>query len=156
MAFFVGPEVVVGAPGDIHTSALNSVGTTARGSDRNVYIYLKGVASTVAGSWVTYDEAGVTALLAANAKGPVAVASAATVANTYGWYCIFGTPNALIAANCADNVCIGRETSDGTAGDGRAAGDEIIGAITRGSTSGSPALTPVQISSPLVNDITGS
>jgi site-specific DNA-methyltransferase (adenine-specific) len=41
-------------------------------------------------------------------------------------------------------------------GDGRAAGDEIIGAITRGSTSGSPALTPVQISYPLVNDITGS
>jgi hypothetical protein len=118
---------------------------------------MKGVASTVAGSWVTYDEAGVTALLAANAKGPVAVSGGATVANKFGWYCVFAPVgvSAQLAANCADNALIGREGADGVAGDGRTAGDEIYNAITRGSTSSAAAAT-VQIMFPHVDDANGS
>ena len=140
----------------IDTSALYTVGSRVMDKSGNEYIYLKGVASTLAGSWVTYDEAGITALLAADAKGPVAVAMAAIVANDYGWYQVFGKCSALLAANCADNALIGRETADGYAGDGRAAGDEIYGAISRGSTSGSAALTTCEIWYPFVTDNNGS
>src|SRR6478752_3435722 len=55
------------------------------------FIYLKGAASTVLGSWVTYNADDYsTTLLAANAIGPVAVAMGATVASTSGWYQIQG------------------------------------------------------------------
>jgi hypothetical protein len=156
MAYLVGPRVTAGAPGQVDSTALNPVMTRAFDEDGNEYIYLQGVASTAIGSWVTFDEAGVTALLAANAKGFVAVATAATVASTYGWYLIYGTGQALLAANCADNATIGREGADGVAGDGRAAGDEIVGAMSRGATAGAQALAAVQLSYPIVNDFTGA
>jgi len=140
----------------VDTTQQVPIGTRQRDASGNEYVYLKGVASTLAGSWVTYDEAGTTALLAANAIGPVAVAGAATVANTWGWYCVYGSCSALLAANCADNARLGRETADGYAGDGRAAGDEIYGAISRGSTAGSAALTSVQIYYPFVDDANGA
>ena len=54
------------------------------------FIYLKGVALTVAGNAVVYDEAYATTRTVAASRGPVAVAMAATVANTYGWFQIFG------------------------------------------------------------------
>lgn len=158
MAQFIGHQLaVVGATDAVHDSALNPVGTVAWDTAGNKWRYMKGIGSTVQGSWVTYDEAGVTALLAANAKGPVAVAGAAIVANKYGWYCVEAfSVQAMLAANCADNALIGREGADGVAGDGRAAGDEIYGAITRGSTSGSAALTAVQIFNPFVDDAKGA
>lgn len=151
-------NAAVGAVTDIHTEAKVAVGTRMRGDDGNEYIYLKGVASTVAGFWVTYDEAGVTTALVINAIGPVAVAMAATVAATWGWYCVDAPVGvlALVAANSADNTTIGRETTDGYAGDGRAAGDEILNCIARGATAGAAALTTVQFSYPFVNDKTGS
>lgn len=156
MAALTGPNsVFVGDTTNVDSSALNTVGSKAFDLSGNEYLYLKGIGSTIAGSWVTYDEAGVTALLAANALGPVAIAAAAIVANKYGWYGIRGNFTADIAANCADNARLGREGADGVAGDGRAAGDEIIGAISRGATSGA-ALASVQIWYPTVNDITGA
>jgi hypothetical protein len=98
------------------------------------FIYLKGVASTAEGSAVTYDELGVTALLAANAKGPVAFALAACVANTFGWYQILGKAAVKVAASSADEAFLGRESADGTVGDGRAAGDQIYNLIARSAT----------------------
>lgn len=97
-------------------------------------IYLKGATSTAEGGAVTYDEAGVTTALAANAIGPVAWALAATIANTYGWYMIGGKIAALCAASSADNAKVGYEGAAFTIGDGRAAGDEIYGVISRSAT----------------------
>ena len=58
------------------------------------FIYLKGVASTVVGSLVTYDPyVGTTTLSPAtgyNLSDPVAVAMSANVASQYGWYQIAG------------------------------------------------------------------
>lgn len=158
MALFSGvPVGAHAATGVVDTTAKVPLGTRMRGADGfSEFIYLKGIGSTAIGSWVTFDENGVTALLAANGKGFVAVATAATIANTYGWYCIYGVTSALLAANCADNASLGRETTDGYAGDGRATGDEIIGAMSRGATSGSAALATVQLSYPFVNDATGA
>ena len=140
----------------VDTTAQVPLGTRQRDKAGNEYVYMLGVASTAAGDWVTFDEAFTTTRLVANAIGPVAVAMAATVASTYGWYCVYGTCSALLAANCADNAKIGRETADGTAGDGRAAGDEIYGAISRGATAGAAALTAVHIYYPFVDDANGA
>lgn len=153
-----GPVGAHAATGTVDTTQKVPLCTRMRGADGfSEFIYLKGVASTLAGSWVTYDETGTTALLAANAKGPVAVATAAIDSTSeYGWYCIFGTCSALLAANCADNAALGRETTDGYAGDGKATGDEIVGAISRGSTSGSAALATVQLNYPYATDAVGA
>ena len=120
------------------------------------FIYLKGVASTAEGTAVTYDEEGVTTLLAANAIGPVAFALGATVASTYGWYQILGKCAAVTVANSAADALIGRETSDGSIGDGEAVGDQINGCISRSATD-TPAtgFSWVQIFAyPYVNDYT--
>lgn len=151
------PQIFSGDTSVVDTTQQFPLGTKGVDVNGNEYIYMQGVASCLAGSWVTYDEDYVTTLLAANAKGPVAVAMAAINATTsYGWFCIRGTVSALLAANCADNALIGRETADGYAGDGRAAGDEIYNAISRGSTSGSAAATDCQIVYPFVDDSKGS
>lgn len=151
-------SVTAGTTATIDTAAKHSVGQIAVDQAGRLWVYMQGVASCLEGSFVTYDEAGVTTLLAANAKGPVAVAGAALVAATYGWFCVFATAGvqARLAANCADNALIGRETTDGLAGDGRAAGDEIYNAITRGSTAGAAALAAVQIMFPHVDDANGA
>lgn len=60
----------------VDTSAKTTILTRAFDSAGNEYIYLKGVASTIVGSVVTYDETATTALIVADAIGPVAVAMA--------------------------------------------------------------------------------
>lgn len=75
------------------------------------FIYLKGVASTVAGSLVTYDGDFQTSLVVANATSDtypgvdVAVAMTACVAADYGWYMIAGNhPNVPKGATVAGSV----------------------------------------------------
>lgn len=88
----VGPMPAVGAPGEVHDEQLNPLGMEVWFYDTvnnllKKYVYLSGVVSTILGSWVTFDEAGVTANLATDSlPRPVAIASAAIVANKYGWY----------------------------------------------------------------------
>lgn len=156
MASFVSTPPVVGASDDVHTSQQNALLAQAKDAAGNEYVYLKGVSSLVAYDAVTYDENGVTALLAANAKGPVAIAQATVDANTkFGWFMVRGTTTANLVANSADNATLGRETTDGKLGDGRAAGDQIIGVIARGATSGAGTAT-IQIQYPFVDDFQGA
>jgi hypothetical protein len=55
------------------------------------FIYLKGAASTEAGSWVTFNQDDhSTVLLTDSSAGPVAVAMAPAVAGEFGWYQIYG------------------------------------------------------------------
>jgi len=145
----------VGKPGDVDTVARNPLGMRVQGFDAlgnsGEYIYLAGVASTIIGSVVTYDEAGATLLLAANAVGPIAVALGLTVASTFGWYAIAGTFPTDVVANCADNAKLGRETTDGKVGDGFASGDAITGAVSRAATTAA-AVVNCQFLYPSVND----
>lgn len=157
-AKLVGPFAVAGNPNEVHDSALNSVGAVAFDQFGNEYVYLKGVASTVEGDAVTFDEEGVTTLLAANAVGPVAWATAAIVANKYGWYARRGNLlGNVVTATSADST-VGRETTDGKVGDGRAAGDQIYGVVCReANASGSTALKKLQVYAyPHVDNIYGS
>lgn len=116
----------------IDTTQQVPIGTRAHDVYGNEYIYLKGIGSTAAGSVVTFDEAGVTTLIAANAIGPVAVAMAATVANTWGWYAV-----RHLGLSCACDASITDNAKvyiDGTAGrvdDTVVTGDQITGMVFR-------------------------
>lgn len=90
------------------------------------FIYLKGVASTVVGSVVTYDAGGfTTALASANAVGPIAVAMSANVADQYGWYQISGRGVVKgLASLAADALCYLTATA-GSVDDAVVAGDAI-------------------------------
>jgi hypothetical protein len=87
----------------------------------NEYIYLLGVASTVAGDWVKYvPGAWSTARLVSNTAvtGLVAVAMAASIASSWGWYQIFGlTPT--YTAIATDAAADGKILSMGASADGR-------------------------------------
>lgn len=90
------------------------------------FIYLKGVASTAVGSWVTYnDDDYSTALLAANAIGPVAVAMSANVANQYGWYQIQGKAIGKALTGFVDNANVYATATAGSVDDAVVAGDRV-------------------------------
>ena len=79
------------------TTQRHQLGVIVRAESRTYgggeFIYLKGVASTVVGSVVTYDPVnGTTTLIpnTANLNQPIAVAMSANVASQYGWYQISG------------------------------------------------------------------
>lgn len=93
------------------------------------FVYLSGVASTVAGSVVLITDTWGTSLIAARAIGGVALATAATVANTYGWYQVMGVGVAACDTVAANAACY----IDGTAGridDAAVAGDAVMGMRT--------------------------
>jgi hypothetical protein len=90
------------------------------------FIYLKGVAGTVIGSLVTYDQMNHTTTLgppaAGNSGAPVAFAMSANLGSQWGWYQITG--NAVAAK---DGTAL---TAGGTVGLGTVAG--TVGAQTAG------------------------
>ena len=135
---------------NIDTTQMFPLNSIQQDQNGNKYIYLKGVASTVAGSWVTFDEAGVTTLLAANAIGQVAIAQAATVASTYGWYLIWGSCQGKVSAGFADNANIYATATAGEVDDAIVAGDRVKCAIGRSAISGGLAL--VQVNHPYMDD----
>ena len=95
-------QIFTGNTTTVDTVQQYPFGTRAFDPDGNEYIYLTGIGSTILGSWVTYDELGITALLVADAIGLVAVAMAIIDSSSkFGWYAISGTAEAAIAANCA-------------------------------------------------------
>ena len=95
MAFQFTNPIGPGSVTDVLTTKAFLIGTIAKAVDpalgEGEFIFLPGVASTVAGHVVIYDTyANTTKLAVAGDRGPAAVAMAATVASTYGWYQIRG------------------------------------------------------------------
>lgn len=150
----VGPFGVTGRLDDIHDAAKNPVGSVAYDQDGNRYKYMKGVASTVYGSWVSYDEAYATLLAVANAQGGIAIAQAAIVANKYGWYGVEGTFEGLCLTGFVDNGKVYLTATDGSVDDTDVAGDAVIGAIGRSARDTTTGLATFQlIGSPMVMDL---
>lgn len=148
--------------GSVDTTAAVSVGTIMRATDPTYgageFIYLKGVASTAVGSWVTYNlDDGTTALLAANAIGPVAVAMAATVADTYGWYQISGKAVGKALTGYVDNALVYATATAGSVDDAVVAGDRVKNALGA-SAVGTPSsgLAEFEISRPWMDDATAA
>lgn len=116
---------------EVDTVQRHPLGSLVRATDpvygSGEFVYLKGVASTVVGSWVTYNsDDGTTTLLVASAIGPVAVAmSIADAATKFGWYQING--KALTkAAVVADNAKVYIDSLPGHCDDLVSAGNKVF------------------------------
>jgi hypothetical protein len=118
------------------------------------FIYLKGVASTVVGSLVTYDLNAATTTLApaTGGTGQVAVAMSANIANQYGWYQIAG----IAAVKAPNAMVVGAEifmlaATPGSVDDAAVAGEQILNAKAL-STTGTPSagLALIQINRPFL------
>ena len=151
---------VLGFPpiGDVSTTAKLPLGYIAQFNDETYgageFIYLRGVVSTAAGSWVTYSmDDGSTALLAANAIGPVAVAMAATVADRFGWYQIQGKAVGSVLTGFLDNANVYATATAGSVDDTIVAGDRVKRA-KGASAIGTPAagLAEFEIDRPFMDD----
>jgi hypothetical protein len=103
------------------------------------FVYLQGVASTVAGSAVTFNPfTGVTTLDAATANdgSPIAFAVAPCVAGLFGWYQVSGTAVAANNGTAAAGNAFRKAT--GQIGSAAVAGTQILGGakilVANGST----------------------
>ena len=120
----------------VHTTKRARLLTERKDVTGRQYIYLQGVASVVAGSAVTFDELGVTALVdtdtAATITGPMAVATAAVDATTeYGWFGIVGDFTCKAADAVADNAAVYATSTAGTLDDAAASIGRVYGAVWR-------------------------
>lgn len=122
------------------------------------FIYLLGVASTAVASWVTYNmDDGSTALLAANAIGPVAVSMSANVASQYGWYQIQGKAVGKALASYADNGLVYATATAGSIDDAVVAGDRVKRAKGASAVdTPSTGLAEFEIDRPFMDDATAA
>jgi hypothetical protein len=129
----------IGLVTTIDTVQRNPLGFTVQGDAGDEYIYLSGVASTVAGDWVFYDELGATTrAVTSSVFGPVAVAMAAIVASNWGWYCI---KSLNVTGNIVSDTFLDDHQAyiSGTAGsldDDSGTGQTVYGVISRAVGSG--------------------
>jgi hypothetical protein len=159
MAYGSNENALIGQPiAETSTTLKHRLGDRFRCTDPTYgpgsFIYLQGVASTAVGSWVTFNQDdGTTALLAANAIGPVAVAMSACVASNYGWYQIYGKAVGLALAGFVDNANVYATATPGSVDDAIVAGDRVKnakGASALGVPSGSFAEFELQY--PVMDD----
>lgn len=123
------------------------------------FIYLKGVASTAVGSWVTYNlDDMTTTLLAANAIGPVAVAmSANTAATSFGWYQISGKAVGKALSGYLDNGLVYATSTAGSIDDAVVAGDRVKLAVGASAVdTPSTGLAEFEIARPFMDDATAA
>jgi hypothetical protein len=135
----------------IDSSALYALGSKVTDKDGNEYIYLLGVASTVAGDAVTYNGAYATARVSANGKGPVAFAMAAIVAAKYGWYQVRGLANGLTLTAVVTGMPLYLTATAGQLDDAVVAGDLVANAFAYG-TGGTNAACTFEINYPFCTD----
>tara|TARA_R110002012_G_scaffold85009_1_gene212086 strand:+ start:2892 stop:3395 length:504 start_codon:yes stop_codon:yes gene_type:complete len=147
--------------GDTSTTQNQVLGTIVQAKDTastaygaGQFIYLAGVASTVVGSFVTFNQDdNTTALLAANAIGPVAVAMSINVASQYGWYQIYGKAVGKCLAGYADNGLVYATATAGSIDDAVVSGDRVklaLGASAIGTPSS--GLAEFEIQNPFMDD----
>ena len=159
MAYTINENSLVGQAFDeTSTTKKMALGTIVRAKDPTYgvgeFIYLKGVASTAVGSWVTYSADDMsTTLLAANAIGPVAVAMSANVASQYGWYQIGGKAIGKALTGFLDNANVYATATAGSVDDAVVAGDRVKNA-TGASAVDTPStgLAEFEIARPWMDD----
>jgi hypothetical protein len=156
-------NTIIGAQdiGDTSTTQNQPLGAIVEAVDRastaygaGEFVYLKGVASTVVGSFVTYNaDDNSTALLAANAIGPVATAMSINVASSYGWYQISGKAVGKCLSGYADDGLVYATSTAGSIDDAVVSGDRMklaIGASAIGTPSS--GLAEFEIQRPFMDD----
>lgn len=141
----------------LEDTAKHALGTIARAKDETYgegeFVYVKGVASAAAKSWVTINaDDWTTTLLAANAIGPCGVCMAALTASYYGWVQVSGKALGKCLTSFADN---GRVYITGTAGsvdDASVAGDVVHGAKGASTTTADSGYAEFEIHRPFTED----
>lgn len=141
---------------DTSTVQNHALGTIVRAVDEvygeGEFVYLKGVASTVVGSVVIFDQKLATTTLAvAGSRGPAAVAMSANVANQFGWYQVSGS--AVAKANTVvANASVYAASPAGSVDDAVVATDKIDGARFK-TADGTPAagFAVLQLARPSLN-----
>ncbi len=116
------------------------------------FIYLVGVASTVANDWVFYnaDDFSSTRLVA-DSVGPVGIAMSANVASQWGWYMIHGKhPNASVLTAVADGAQLFITGTAAALDDTSVAGDHVFNVKTASSTG--DLVREVEIQRPFVDN----
>lgn len=159
MAFHSTEQVIGSQPiADTETTRKHALGTVVKAEDPTYgageFIYLKGVASTVVGSFVLYSpDDHSTSLLAANDIGSVAIAMSANVADQYGWYQIKGKAVGKVLTGFADNANCYSTATAGSVDDAIVAGDRVQG-CKGASAIGTPSagLAELEIDRPFVNN----
>lgn len=147
---------------DTSTTQRHALGLEIQAADSTygvgTFVYLKGVASTAVGSWVTYNADDYsTDLLAANAFGPVAVAMSANVAGQYGWYQIVGKAVGKALASYADNGRVYATATAGSVDDAVVDGDMVH--LAKGASAidtPSSGFAEFEIHRPYMDDIAGN
>lgn len=129
---FANPQIGLRPVTDHSTTQHHPLGTVRKAVEvtnsngEGEFIYLKGIGSTVAGSFVLYSEDDYsTSLLAANDIGQVAIAMSACVASEYGWYQIKGKAVGKVLAAFADNGNVYSTSTAGSVDDAIVAGDRV-------------------------------
>jgi hypothetical protein len=158
----VNPIVGTQPIADTSTTQNNVLGMIVQATDATLgagtFVYLQGLAATAVGSWVTYNASdNTTALLAANAIGPVATAMSANVASQYGWYQIEGKAVGKALAAYADNGLVFATATAGSIDDAVVAGDRVK--LAKGASAvGTPSsgLAYFEIQRPFMDDATAA
>lgn len=140
----------------VSTSAIFTVGSKAKDSSNNEYIFLKGVASVVAGSWVSFNQVFETALLTTSSVGAVAVATAAVVASRWGWFQIYGAGSGVIGNEVSGDLALFASSVTGSCDDLVVTGDLIHGAFSRSASAVTGAAITVQLNYPFIDQKAGS
>ena len=157
----VNPIVWMQNIADTSTTQKHTLGTIVQAKDvastaygAGEFIYLQGVASTVLGSFVTYNaDDNSTALLAANAIGPVATSMSINVASQYGWYQISGKAVGKALASYADNGLVYATATAGSIDDAVVSGDRVKLAIGASAVdTPSSGLAEFEIQRPFMDD----
>lgn len=146
------------AIGEASATAKHPMGTVVRATDpvygAGEFVYLSAPANTVLGSWVTFNrDDGSSALLAANAIGPVAVSMGVVPTGNYGWFQITGKAVGRVLAGFVDNANVYATATAGSVDDAIVAGDRVKGA-KGASAVGTPAanLAEFEIDRPFMDD----
>lgn len=150
MASLTGPNCFAASTSAIDATKEYKLGTKAWDVDGNEYIYLQGVASTVATDFVTFDELHVTTRAVADAQGRLGVAMAAVVASSYGWYQIYGKATGNALTGFLDNAKVYLTSTAGSVDDADVAGDAIVGCVGRSAVSGGDAT--FELNNPFCHD----
>lgn len=148
----------------IDNSALYDVGRVYRNTIGAEWVYIEGVASTVAGDWLSFvitSTSGATTVRAiANAIGTVGVAVGALVNGKFGWVQVYGLnllAGAISGGDAAAGAAVYVTGTAGLADDVFVDGDMIHGAVwtvQEGALSGNPAaLAGVWLNHPYIDNV---
>lgn len=152
MAALIGHQLTsVGDTTDIHLlTAKNTVGIRGFDAAGNEYIYMQGVASTVTGDWVAYDELYITTRLVSASLGSVAIAKAAVnLTTSFGWWGIWGLHSGGVVTG-GDNAKVWTTATAGRVDNTDVAAQVVLNAIQRGATASN--LANFQIAYPFVHN----